>query len=124
MGPLGDALRGVGDFIVQHKGPVEKDRKMLVPAGRAIMEGLVESIQDGIPLLDGAIAKVNSAMSVNGSIGVPTYGTANGFAGTQDRQGGISVYVTVESRDDDPEELGRRIGDSVAYELRMKGAMA
>jgi hypothetical protein len=34
------------------------------------------------------------------------------------------VYVTVESRDDDPEELGRRIGDSVAYELRMKGAMA
>jgi hypothetical protein len=39
--------------------------------------------------------------------------------------GGISVNVTVDGTGaDDPDELGRRIGDAAAYELRMRGVSA
>jgi phage-related protein len=46
MGRLGGYLGQVGDFIRNNKGPIEKDRKLLVPAGRAIMQGLITGIAD------------------------------------------------------------------------------
>lgn len=42
---LGDVLGNVTQFIKDHKGPIEVDRKLLVPAGQAIMGGLIQGLR-------------------------------------------------------------------------------
>jgi phage-related protein len=43
---LGSFLGRIGSFIQNHKGPIEKDRTLLVGAGQAIMSGLIVGIGD------------------------------------------------------------------------------
>lgn len=40
-------ISGLGGWIAEHKGPIDYDRRLLVPAGKAIMEGLGKSMRSG-----------------------------------------------------------------------------
>lgn len=59
---------GIADWIASHKGPIEYDRRLLVPHGTAIMAGLGEGLErafgsDVVPLVSGLGGRLADAMA-------------------------------------------------------------
>ena len=67
-GAVTDFVGGIADWIAEHKGPIEYDRRLLVPHGMAIMHGLGSGIErafgsDVEPLVSGIGGRLADAMA-------------------------------------------------------------
>lgn len=74
---------GIADWIASHKGPIEYDRRLLVPHGRAIMAGLGDGLErafgsDVVPLVSGLGGRLADAMAT----GSPGHAWATSRAGS------------------------------------------
>lgn len=56
-------IGGIGDWIVQHKGPISYDKKMLIPAGLAIMDGFNKSLTSGFSNVQSNLLSMNDELS-------------------------------------------------------------
>ncbi|MDT2848758.1 phage tail protein [Vagococcus carniphilus] len=57
-----DFIGGIGDWIAENKGPIEYDRKLLIPAGSAIMGGFNESLQESFRAVQATIRSVGPSI--------------------------------------------------------------
>lgn len=67
IGYLRSLLSSVTSWIPSWKGPEEKDRKLLVPAGTAIMQGFTKSIADQVPALKSTLQGVTATVQTSGN---------------------------------------------------------
>ena len=89
LGWLGEQLGGIGDFIVEHKGPPSYDATMLVENGELIMGGLLRGMERGWGRVEGFVTSRNASIpSWN-----PSLAPAPAYAGASSRG---NVYITID----------------------------
>lgn len=84
---LGNVLEDITQTIIDKKGPPERDRRLLTPAGQSIMDGLIDGIASRKPELASQLSGITSmidgtdvgGLSV-GIGGVPVPSSASGFS--------------------------------------------
>ena len=63
-------VSGIGDWIKEHKGPIEYDRKLLIPAGNAIMTGFNKGLKDKFQGVRDTISGVADELSKKMMVGI------------------------------------------------------
>lgn len=117
---------GIADWIAEHKGPIEYDRRLLVPHGRAIMAGLGEGLErafgsDVVPLVSGLGSRLADAMAT----GAPGHAWAMAAAGAPGSAGGgATVYnLTIDGATVNGDDHVRGLFLDLLTELQRRAAM-
>lgn len=67
-------IGGIGDWIREHKGPIRVDRKLLIPAGNAIMGGLNKGLNNSFKTVQNSVLGMNdflaNAINAGGSVDI------------------------------------------------------
>jgi phage-related protein len=99
LSDLGGVLSGVTSFIRDHKGPEERDRRLLEPAGKLVMEGLARGMLTGLDEVGRATRLVTDRLTAGLSpvtvAGAGVGGAGAAFAGAGPA-GGTTVIVQVQ----------------------------
>lgn len=89
-------ISGIGGWIADHKGPISYDRKLLVPAGKAIMNGLTKSMKAAMPDLERVVNKATGTiLGLNASPKIDLQAKAGNLRGKPAAGGGRNVTVNV-----------------------------
>lgn len=98
-------LSKITDMIPDWKGPIERDRTLLAPAGTAIMQGLADSMDDGFnSSVRRSLTRATNAIGAT-SFDVSTSSAAGG--------GGATINVTVQGIVGDPVATGKAIAGAI-----------
>ena len=62
-GAVKSFVGGIGSWIKAHKGPIRVDRKLLIPAGVAIMTGFNEGLQNQFSIVQKGVSSMAGAVS-------------------------------------------------------------
>ena len=62
-GSVQNFVGGIADWIRDNKGPIDYDRKLLIPAGNAIMESLDEGLTDKFALVKKTVSGIASEIN-------------------------------------------------------------
>ena len=65
-----DFIGGIGNWIKEHKGPIEYDRKLLIPAGNAIMDSLNKGLTDKFKAVKDTVSSIAGTLSDNMMVGL------------------------------------------------------
>jgi len=90
-------VSGISSWIKAHKGPVSFDRQLLVPAGKALMGGLLEGLKFGFKGVgDFVYSRANSVKDIIGKIKDSMMGPAKWVGGKI--PGGIAAFKALIAR--------------------------
>lgn len=65
FGKVGGWFKSIGGWFKSWKGPIEKDRKLLIPEGQAVMQGLAKGLESGIPQVKQLLTGLTGDLTVN-----------------------------------------------------------
>lgn len=94
---LGSKLKELGSFIKDHKGPPSADKVMLRPAGRLIIGGLIDGLDDGLPDLERQLRTVTH--QIQGTAPALAASVAASGAGTSTLSAGARLRLVVDGRE-------------------------
>lgn len=70
-------IGGIGDWIREHKGPISYDRKLLIPAGNSIMEGLNEGLDKSFGDVKRNVSSMANRLSNSFDLGFDEFNLPN-----------------------------------------------
>ena len=126
-GQVVDAIGGaVGGAIDQGKQMlgIASPSKVFAEMGRYTMLGFEQGIDGELPTIASAMDRVNGVLTAQSDLSVSYGNSSDGDSKSSGAVSGLNMYVTVNSDSSDPYELGRRVGEATALELKMRGVTA
>lgn len=70
-------VSGIAGWIKAHKGPISLDRKLLIPAGQAMMAGLNEGLVNSFKSVQSNVSSMADAISAAATVSVPPIQSSN-----------------------------------------------